>query len=74
LRKGDIIYSSDGRRKVLAIYEEIIFLSKNSEFNEYLNGYTLKELISLGYQLEIPEEVTMEEVCKKFGKNVKIKK
>lgn len=60
----------------------MIFLSISNNFDivNLINIYTIEELKERGFRIipEQPEEevveVTMKEVCEKFGKNVKIKK
>lgn len=69
-------------QEVLGICGRVIFLSRENNFDVVgdILHYTLEELKELDYRIipEQPEEeaveVTMKEVCEKFGKNVKIKK
>ena len=79
LEVGDILVDTDGdTKKVLGICGLLIF---TSDFNNYNrpNGYHTKEgLIARCYTIKQDEpevtEMTMEEVCKKLGKNIRIKK
>ena len=79
LIEGDIIYDGSDSRKVLGIAGQVYFMSDSNNFKE-LNtcGFTLHELIESGYELqnenseEDTEEMTLAEVCKTLGKNIKI--
>jgi len=81
LKYGDIIVNEDGRRKVLAVIDEVIIISYSDNFHETASFYTLRELIQIGYKLEQelqPEseetvfEMTVAEISEALGKNVKI--
>lgn len=82
LEKGDIVEIGCGNfRKVLARLEDIVFLSWINRYNKLGARHLIQELKDKGYTLkqeevEEPEvkEVTMSEVCKKFGEEVKIVK
>lgn len=79
LEDGDIIIHNDGyERMVLGVHSLIYHLSVKNDFSRSVIDMTPQELENEGYTIKGQEkkevtEVTMEEVCKKFGKNVKIK-
>ena len=81
LEVNDIIVDNDGdERKVLAVLNEenqVYLLSQFNQFAESGNIQTLTELIDNGYKLKSKEdsntvEMTVEEISKQLGKNVKI--
>lgn len=81
LEVNDIIVDNDGdERKVLAILNEenqVYVLSAFNQFAEAGNIQTLTELIDNGYKLKSQVdsdavEMTVEEISKQLGKNVKI--
>ena len=83
LEVNDIIIDTDNdERKVLAVLNEenkVYMLSMSNNFNNALNAYTLTEITSDGYKLKMKEdsntvEMTVEEISKQLGKNVKIVK
>ena len=83
LEVNDIIVDNDNdERKVLAVLNkenEVYILSMDNDFNHALNVYTLTEIISEGFKLKMEEdsdtvEMTVEEISKQLGKNVKIVK
>lgn len=78
LIEGDIIVSkARDERYVLGVSGKVIFLSYNRAFNSVSHHATLTDLIKNGYKLkqEIETEtLTMEQVCKELGREVKIKK
>ena len=81
LEVNDIIIDNDGdERKVLAVLNEenqVYALSEFNQFAEAGNIQTLTELIDDGYKLKSQVdsdvvEMTVEEISKQLGKNVKI--
>jgi len=77
--EGDILTNESGDIKVLGVCGSVYFMSYDYDHEKCDEGYTRKELNRLDFKLkeeaeEEAEEVTMKEVCDKFGKNVKIKK
>ena len=81
LEVNDIIVDVDeDERKVLAVLNEenqVYVLSPFNQFAEAGNIQTLTELIDNGYKLKSKEdsntvEMTVEEISKQLGKNVKI--
>ena len=81
LEVNDIIVDNDGdERKVLAVLNEenqVYVLSAFNQFAEAGNIQTLTELIDNGYKLKSQVdsdavEMTVEEISKQLGKNVKI--
>jgi len=77
---GDEYKDENGySRFVLGVLGRVIHLSRWDDKDAYWSSYTKEELIKNGYTIvqDEPEEykeVTMEEVCEKFGHKVKIKK
>ena len=75
-----IIDTSDNEKKVLAVLNEenrVYLLSMLGYFDEAAGAYTLSELINSGYELKSQVdsdavEMTVEEISKQLGKNVKI--
>ena len=75
-----IIDTSDDERKVLAVLNEenrVYLLSISGDFNEAFGAYTLTELINRCYNLKSQVdsntvEMTVEEISKQLGKNVKV--
>ena len=83
LEVNDIIVDNDGdERKVLAVLNEenqVYLLSQYNEFTKASSPVTLTELIDKYYKLKSQVdsdavEMTVEEVSKQLGKNVKIVK
>ena len=83
LEVNDIIIDNDGdERKVLAVLNEenqVYVLSAFNQFAEAGNIQTLTELIYNGYKLKSQVdsdavEMTVEEISKQLGKNIKIVK
>ena len=83
LEVNDIIVDNDGdERKVLAVLNEenqVYLLSQYDEFTKASSTVTLTELIDKYYKLKSQVdsdavEMTVEEVSKQLGKNVKIVK
>ena len=83
LEVNDIIVDNDGdERKVLAVLNEenqVYLLSQYDEFTKACNTLTLTELIDECYKLKSQVdsdtvEMTVEEISKQLGKNVKIVK
>ena len=83
LEVNDIIIDNDGdERKVLAVLNEenqVYVLSPFNQFAEAGSIHTLSELMSDAYTLKPEEdsnavEMTVEEISKQLGKNVKIVK
>lgn len=79
LKYGDIIVNKDGKRKVLGIVDEVIFISFINDFDRIATTIdTLSEIISKNYKLEsevkpIEEvEMTVAEISKELNKRVKI--
>ena len=81
LEVNDIIVDSCGQeRKILAVLNEenkVYILSVLNTFDKAIGAYTLTELIDEGYKLKSKEysdtvEMTVEEISKRLGKNVKI--
>ena len=80
---GDIIVDEDGEyKKVLGVINQNCYVMSNGRESTHCGpAYSVKELEDLGYEpyiedIEEPEveELTMEEVCKEIGRNIKIKK
>ena len=79
---GAIVVEIDGyKRKVLGNVDEVWSISRAGEYDRIGILCTISELKSWGLKLYLePEpkkpvrEVTMEEVCKQFGEDVKIRK
>ena len=79
---GDIVvdkYNNENKRMVLDVREKIVGLSECDDFENFDCFYTFEELEKYGYKLkdepeEEIEELTMEELCKELGREVKIKK
>lgn len=77
-----IIDAGDREKKVLAVLNEenrVYLLSALDDFHEASAAYTLSELINSGYKLKSQVdsdavEMTVEEISKQLGKNVKIVK
>ena len=87
LRVGDILIDEDEQfsgdtdyqKTVLAVIGKVFILSEGGNFEEPEDEmFTIKKMKRRGYVIKDgknePSEVTMAEVCAKFGKNVKIKK
>ena len=83
LKVNDIIIDNEGFEcKILAILNEenqVYVLSQYGEFTKAGSIFTLTELIDEGYKLKSKEysdtvEMTVEEISKQLGKNVKIVK
>lgn len=83
LEVNDIIIDSDGfERKILAVLNEknqVYALSQYNEFTKASSIFTLSELINSDYKLKSQVdsntvEMTVEEISKQLGKNVKIVK
>lgn len=80
LMAGDEVENGDGdRQKVLARVENLVALSCLGNHNSFGAFRTIQEMKESSYTLVQPieesiEELTMEEVCKRLGKQVKIKK
>lgn len=79
LMVGDVVEHREGKSTVLARTENIVALSCLGNPNAYGAHRTIQEMKESGYTLvqsteEPIEELTMEEVCKRLGKQVKIKK
>ena len=83
LEVNDIIIDTiDNEKKVLAVLNEenrVYLLSVLNEFDEAAGAYTLSELINDCYKLKSQVdsdtvEMTVEEISKQLGKNVKIVK
>ncbi len=78
--EGTIIDVTEGdEKKVLGIINpELCVLSVTNCFDESDQPYTIEEIKKKGWKIkdqpEPTEEVTMEQVCELFGKDVKIKK
>lgn len=76
---GDVIVGrNEEEAKVLVVLGEVFLKSYWGEFDKAANWWTFAETEGAGWRLEEEpkkiKEVTMEEVCKKFGEEVKIKK
>ncbi len=77
---GDIIvnkYNDENKRMVLDVREKIIGLSGQDNFEVFNFFYTFEELEKYGYELkdepeEEVEELTVEQVCKELGRDIKI--
>ena len=82
IKTDDVIYDSDGdKRIVLARIDDVVFLGyeagrgKTKFLRALSNVITIDELEEYNFTPTTDaQEVTMEEVCEKFGHNVKIKK
>ena len=83
LEVNDIIVDNDGDEcKILAVLNEenqVYALSVYNNFSEFKDIQTLKELIYNGYKLKSQVdsdavEMTVEEISKQLGKNIKIVK
>jgi hypothetical protein len=73
VKQGDVIEKNKLKREVLGICGNCVL---NSDSSGAVYALILKNLKSEGWSIVQPEipEVTMEEVCEKFGHEVKIKK
>ena len=80
---GDIIVDEDGEyKKVLGVINQNCYqMSNGRESTHCSSTFSVKELEDEGYEPYIEdteepevEELTMEEVCKEIGRNIKIKK
>ena len=74
---GDILIRDGEEQMVLDVREKIIGLSEYYDFNSFCNFYTFEELERYGYKLkdepeEKIEELTIEQVCKELGRDIKI--
>ena len=74
---GDILIRDGEEQMVLDVREKIIGLSEYYDFNSFCNFYTFEELERYGYKLkdepeEEVEELTVEQVCKELGRDIKI--
>ena len=83
LEVNDIIFEANGiERKILAVLNEknqVYALSQCDEFTKASSIFTLSELINIDYKLKSQVdsntvEMTVEEISKQLGKNVKIVK
>lgn len=79
LDEGDTVYNTDGeeRRVLFTLRPGLYVMSRTSDNNAASGIYTAAELKKYEYALreaEPAKEVTMAEVCEKFGYDVKIKK
>ena len=75
---GDVYSNENCKRTVLGVAGKVIFMSDENQ-DRYSTAYTKEELIKLGYKVEEKvkkevEEITMEELIKELGREVKIKK
>ena len=58
LKKGDIFINSDGnKRKVLEIYNDLVFVSQYNNHGVSTISYLFSEIIKKGYFKEIPDYV-----------------
>ena len=80
IQEGDVVVDEGGdERKVLGVCGKVYLMSGICDFSKYSNGFTIEELKTRGYkpkdepEPEI-EEMTLAEVCKELGREVKIKK
>jgi hypothetical protein len=80
LEGGDIIVS-DGTEAMILAHSGLLFArSKRGDFKRYWSFCTKEQLIEDGWSIkqdpieEEVEELTMEQVCKELGREVKIKK
>ena len=81
IKAGDFLSTEEkGMVKVLDVHGLIVDISDIDEYDVPLGGFTVKELKSNGYKIvKNPQEkkqvreVTMKDVCEKFGEEVKIK-
>ena len=74
---GDILVRDGEEQMVLDVREKIVGLSEYYDFNSFCNFYTFEELEKYGYELkdepeEEVEELTVEQVCKELGRDIKI--
>ena len=74
---GDILIRDGEEQMVLDVREKIIGLSEYYDFNSFCNFYAFEELERYGYKLkdepeEKIEELTVEQVCKELGRDIKI--
>ena len=76
---GDEYKDKDGdSRFVLGVCGRVIFLSNYNDKDHYPDGYTKEDLTKYDYTIvqdepeEEIEEITIDEVCKRLGKKVKI--
>lgn len=77
LRVGDIVVDDIGYRKVLEVFENTFLVSEVADHDAIGRLYSFAEASKKGFRIErkkAVEEVTMEQVCEKFGREVKIKK
>lgn len=82
LKLGDVLIDEDGLEvSILGILGKIIFLSEFNDRESTGNFYTIQECQKDGWKIVQPEptkptieELTMDQVCKELGREVKIKK
>jgi len=78
--QGDILIDDNGNKtKILAVCGEVYFISQTNDHTRTLSFYTKAELDERWKKEgdiveEAVEELTMEEVCERLGKTIKIKK
>ena len=75
IQAGDYMVSDSYRYKIIGRLNDVIFFSENNG-ETFGNTSSLTKYINAGYTIESADtkEVTMSDICKKFGYNVKIKK
>jgi len=74
---GDILIRDGDEQMVLDVREKIVGLSEYDDFENFDCFYTFEELEKYGYKLkdepeEEIEELTVEQVCKELGRDIKI--
>lgn len=79
LQEGDVVIDSQGAEQtVLGVCGKVIMLSCVGYPMEFDSGYTGIDLTKIGYTIKdakpIIEELTVEEICKELGREVKIRK
>lgn len=80
LEVGDVIVDEEGDEKmVLGVCEKAYLMSVWNNFDSYGQGHTAEELEKNNYKVKgqeetETEEMTMAELCKELGREVKIKK
>ena len=74
-KEGDIITDGDDRRKILGVCGKVYFLSCNNDFSKVLDTFFIEhELLEDNYTVEIEKakEMTVAEISKELGREIKV--
>ena len=79
LQEGDVVIDDDGKeREVLGVCGKVYHLSGRQNKKHYGLNSTIQEMKDYGFTIKdakpIIEELTVEEICKELGREVKIRK